>query len=289
VRRKGLASRPMMRLVGPVRWQRRVGRCPQGCAIPQVAPCEERLGVQPSQRTRGERQCLTCARAVFGPFATAARWLGWYCGSVVSPRAGWGWVHAAGHQARTALQEELAAVARGHEPTPEPLTTAAAALPLALGAEGVMVPLRPEAGAPRGTLRWREGTVGVLARRGQHRTRTGQRVTRLTRRRLVAVVGDIAALKPRLGLEALRQGIRNASQAVWRSDGGRGVWRLCEACCAPCAMGLLDLYHAAHNLWKSAAAWLDGHTTQARRWCTWARHRLRPGHPDGVLADLVEA
>jgi hypothetical protein len=54
-------------------------------------------------------------------------------------------------------------------------------------------------------------------------------------------------------------------------------------------MGILDFYHAAQNLWKSAAAWLDGRTTQARRWFTWARHRLRHGHPDGVLADLAEA
>src|SRR5262249_11225884 len=73
------------------------------------------------------------------------------------------------------------------------------------------------------------------------------------------------------------------------SEGGRGVWRLFEEQCAVYATGVLDLYHAAQNLWKSAAAWLDGRTTQARRWCGWARHRLRHGQPDGVLADLVEA
>jgi hypothetical protein len=55
------------------------------------------------------------------------------------------------------------------------------------------------------------------------------------------------------------------------------------------ATGILDLYHAAQNLWKSAAAWLDGRTTQARRWFAWARHRLRHGRPDGVLADLEDA
>ena len=55
------------------------------------------------------------------------------------------------------------------------------------------------------------------------------------------------------------------------------------------ATGVLDFYHAAQNLWKSAAAWLDGRTTQARRWFGWARHRLRHGQPDGGLADLGEA
>jgi hypothetical protein len=114
-------------------------------------------------------------------------------------------------------------------------------------------------------------------------------VTRLTQRRLVAAWGDIDALQPRLWLEALRQGIRHAPQVVWLSDGGRGLWRLFDERFAEVATGILDFYHAAQNLWKSAAAWLDGRTTQARRWCTWARHRLRHGHPDGVLGDLAEA
>ena len=289
VRSKGMASRQMMSLVGLVRWQRRVGRCSQGCTIPQVAPFDEMLGVQPHQRTSGELQCLGCALAVFVPFATAARLLGWYCGGVVSPRAVWCWVQAAGHHAMKHLQEELAAVARGHEPTPEPRTAEAAALPLAVGADGVMVPFRPDAGAPRGRIRWREVKVGVLARIGQHRTRTGQVVTRLTQRRLVAVLGDTEALKLRLWLEALRQGLRNAPQVVWLSDGGRGLWRLFDECFAGTATGILDFYHAAQNLWKSAAAWLDGRTTQARRWFTWARHRLRHGRPAGVLGDLAEA
>ena len=289
LRSKGFAQRQLTSLFGPLRWRRRVGRCPHGCDIPQVAPLDEALGVQPHQRTSRELQCLGCALAVFVPFATAARLLGWYCGGVVSPRAVWCWVQAAGHQAMEHLQEDLAADARDHEPTPEPLTAEQGALPLALGADGVMVPFRPDAGTPWGKVRWREVKVGVLARVGQHRTRTGQVVTRLAQRRLVAVLGDIETLKPRLWLEALRQGIRSAPQVVWLSDGGRGLWRLFDECLAGSATGILDFYHAAQNLWKSAAAWLDGRTTQARRWFTWARHRLRHGHPDGVLADLAEA
>jgi hypothetical protein len=189
----------------------------------------------------------------------------------------------------THLQADLDAVAKGNAPTPEPLTDAQAALPLALGADGVMVPLRPDAGAPRGKIRWREVKVGVLSRISPHRTRTGQMVTRLTQRRLVAVLGDIDALKPRLWLEALRQDLRNAPQVVWLSDGGRGLWRVFDECFAGAATGILDFYHAAQNLWKSAAAWLDGRTTQARRWFVWARYRLRHGKPDGVLADLKDA
>ena len=160
---------------------------------------------------------------------------------------------------------------------------------MALGADGVMVPFRPVAGAPTGKTRWREIKVGVLARLGRHRTRLGQVVIQLQHRRLVAVLGDLEALAPRLWLEAVRQGLLHAPQVVWLSDGGRGLWRLFEAHFSLHAMGILDFYHAAQNLWKAAAAWLDGRTTQARRWFVWARHRLRHGMPDGVLADLVDA
>jgi hypothetical protein len=41
------------------------------------------------------------------------------------------------------------------------------------------------------------------------------------------------------------------------------------------ATGILDFYHAVQHPWKGAAAWLDGHTIQARQLFGWARHRLR--------------
>jgi hypothetical protein len=148
--------------------------------------------------------------AVFVPFATAARLLGWYGGGVVSPRAVWCWVQAAGHQAMAQLQADLDAVAREDVPLPEPLTAELAAAPLLMGADGVMVPFRPEGGYPRGKTAWHEVKVGVLARLGRHTTRTGKVVARLQQRRLVAVFGDIDALQRRLWLEApvLPTGVR---------------------------------------------------------------------------------
>jgi hypothetical protein len=128
-----------------------------------------------------------------------------------------------------------------------------------------------------------------LARWGRHTTRTGTSVARLHQRRLVAVCGAIEALQRRRWCEALRQGILGAPQVGWRSDGARGLWRLFEERCTASAIGVLDVYHVVQQRWKGAATWLDGRTTQARRWCGWARHRLRHGHHDGVLADLAEA
>ena len=187
------------------------------------------------------------------------------------------------------LHEQLQAVAQGHLPPEEPLPAQLEAAPWLLGADGVMVPLRPEGGQPRGKTAWYAVQVGVLARVGHHRTRTGKVVARLPQRRRVAVVGESEALQQRRWREALRQGIRHASQVVWLSEGARGRWRLCEERCTVDARGICDLYHAAPQLWKSAAAWRAGRTTQARRWFGWASHRLRHGNPEGVLADRADA
>jgi hypothetical protein len=114
---KGFVKRQVTSLFGPLRWRRRVGRCPQGCAIGQVAPFDEELGLQPHQRTSGELQCLGCALAVFVPFATAARLLSWYSGASVSARSVWCWVQAAGQRAMDHLQAQLEAVAQGDLPS----------------------------------------------------------------------------------------------------------------------------------------------------------------------------
>jgi hypothetical protein len=41
LRSKGFATRQLRSLCGPIQWRRRVGRCPQGCAIAQVAPWDD--------------------------------------------------------------------------------------------------------------------------------------------------------------------------------------------------------------------------------------------------------
>lgn len=286
---KGFLDHQVTSLFGLVQWRRRVGRCPQGCHIPQVAPLDAELGVSPHQRTSGELQALGCALAVFVPFATAATLLGWYSGRRVSPQAVWGWVQAAGQRAMAALQAQVDALATGELPPTEPLDAAQAVMPLLIGADGVMVPLRPVAGTPKGKTTWREVKVGILARLGPHRTRAGSVVTRLHQRRLVAVLGTIEALKPRLWLEAVRQGITSAPRVVWLSDGARGLWGVFEEYFTAYATGVLDFYHAAQHLWKGAAAWLDGRTTAARRWFEALRHRLRHDPPTDVLAELAAA
>ena len=121
------------------------------------------------------------------------------------------------------------------------------------------MPFRPQTQTPKGKIVWREVKVALLARLGKRQTKRGETITRLHRRRLVAVLGNIDDLQPRLQLEALRQGITTTAQVVWSSDRARGFWRLYQQCFAPKgALGVLDFYHAVQHLWQAAIAAQDG-------------------------------
>ena len=287
---KGFIDRQLTTLLGVLSWKRRVLRCPKKCHIGQVAPLDTALGLAPSQKTSVEVKQLACAFAVFVPFETASALLKRAIGVVISPAAIWGWVQTFGQRAMARLNKELEALAVGETPEAEPLEATLAALPLLVGADGVMVPFRPEKGSSAGRTIWREVKVGILARLKRYTNRDGQEVTRLERRRLVAVLGDIDDLSPRLWLEALRQGVRTAKVVVWVSDGGRGFWRVFRELFEGQCIGILDFYHASQNLWKAARAWLDGRIwlkpDRARDWFEKVRHQLRHGEENAVLAEL---
>lgn len=285
---KGFEDRQLRGMIGTVRWKRREGRCPDGCKIGQVAPLDTELGLQGNQRTSADLKRAACALAVFVPFEIAAVLLSLLTGVGVSPGSIWNWVQAAGQEAMTRLEQQLEALEKGELPEEE-IEAPLVALPLLVGADGVMVPFRPHGGQPQGRTVWREVKVAVLARLSQRVTRTGQPASQLVQRRLVAVLGSIDDLSPRLWLEAVRQGILSAQTVVWLCDGGRGFWRLFHERFAEHAQGILDFYHAAQNLWKGTRAWLDGRTQRARQWFIQARRKLRRGQAHEVLADLQAA
>ena len=221
------------------------------------------------------------------PFETAAALLRRWFDLSVTPGAVWDWVQSAGQSAMERLQRELARLEKGDAPTAEPMDAQTAAQPVLIGADGVMVPFRPAAGSPKGRVLWREVKVAILARLGHQTTRQGQVVARLKWRRLVAVLGDIEALSPRLWLESLRQGVPSAKRVAWVSDGGRGFWRLFRERFAQTATGILDFYHVAQHLWAGAAAWLDAPCAQT--WFEHARHQLRHGESAALFQELATA
>lgn len=286
---KGFVARCLRGLIGEIDWERRVGRCPNGCKIGQVAPLDTELGLRPNQRVSDSLKRAACALAVFVPFGEARELLALLTGIEVSPGSIWNWVQQMGAAAKARIEREVQALLAGELPAEEEIEGDIAELPLLIGADGVMAPFRPNGGQPKGRTVWREVKVGILARLGTRVTQAGKTVTHLVRRRLVAVRGDIDDLQPRLWIESMHQGILTAKTVVWLSDGGKGFWRLFRERFEPHARGILDFYHAAENVWKGAKAWLDGRTKQAHAWFALARHKLRHGKADEVLADIQAA
>jgi len=288
LRSKGMRPRQMETLLGQVSWSRRVGRCPDGCKETQIAPLDQVLEIEPCQQTSWELVQMGCLLAVFLPFETVRIILHQLTEVEISAKTIWNWVQSMGKRAMAKLETEINQLSLGNPPTPEIMTQAIAKMPLVIGADGVMIPMRPHPGKPDGKTQWREVKVAILSRLGQGVTRKGREFFRLHQRRLVAVLGDIDALRPRLMLEALRQQWQSAPQLVWISDGGKGFWNLYHQCFSATAIAILDFYHAAQNLWKAASAAYDGRTTKANQWFKYLRHQLRHGKEAQVIAKLAE-
>ncbi len=118
--------------------------------------------------------------------------------------------------------------------------------------------------------------------------RTGEQVTQLMQRRLVALRGTVNDLQPLLEIEAHRQQLTQAQQVVWISDGARGFWRLFERCFTTMAIGILDFYHASEHLHAAAEAY--GNTVNHRtpeQWFTRLRRQLRQGYVHHILKELT--
>lgn len=222
------------------------------------------------------------------PYELASWMLGQWSGLTVSATTLWHWVQQKGQQAQVELEAALAAQANGEGVVADPLPPAVANLALAISADGVMVPFRPQSQTARGQTRWREVKVAILARLGQRLNRAQQVVPQLVHRRLVAVLGDIDQFIPQLQLEARRQAFESAPQVIWLSDGGPGFWRVYRTCFAHCAVAVLDFFHAAGHLWRATTALFDdADAPEALAWFQRWRHQLRHGQQRRVLRSLT--
>jgi hypothetical protein len=284
---KGYVSRRMLTLVGWVRWERRVGRCPNRCDGSQIAPFDETLGIAPYQQTSVELMRLGCLLAVFVPFEIAVGLLKQLSGVSISDATLWQWVQHYGQAAITQEQSQLQQWDQGDRPPLEPMDAQMAALALLIGADGVTVPFRPHPKSAKGKIVYQEIKVALLARLGSRVKRSGESVAQLMQRRLVAVRGTVYDLQERLQIEAHRQGIETAPQVVWISDGARGFWCLFERCFATIALGILDFYHACEHLNEAAQTY--GNTLPNRTTTHWfgrLRHQLRHGYVHHILKEF---
>jgi hypothetical protein len=284
---KGFVQREMLTLVGMVHWQRRVGRCPHRCPGSQSIPFDQVLGIKPYQQTAPEVVRLACLLAVFLPFELSGQILQQLTGIQVCPQAMWLWVQSMGHRQIAQQQAQLERFESQGEVEPEALDKKQSALPLAIAADGVTVPFRPQVGTPKGKRVFQEVKVAVLSRLQTQVNGAGQVVTRLVHRRVVATLAEIGIFQSHLCLEAARQNIEDATQVVWLSDGAKGFWALFEACFASIAVGILDFYHAAQHLSQAAQAYREGNPDRsAKQWFERMRHQLRHGYVHRVLKEL---
>jgi hypothetical protein len=143
------------------------------------------LGINSYQQTSLELVRLGCLLAVFVPFETVTVIARRFTGIQLNAQTIWNWVQLQGKRAMDQLQKEMAQLANGQVPTPEALESTLTQMPLVIGADGVMVPMRPHEGQPHGSTQWREVKVGILVRLGHHLNRRGREIVRLHQRRLV--------------------------------------------------------------------------------------------------------
>jgi hypothetical protein len=283
---KGFGDREIRSIIGLIQWRRRLWRCPHGCKIGQIVPLDEELGIRPNQKISDEIMQIACLLAVFVPYQTAVMLMRALTGAEVSPISIWNWVQVIGTKALSKLEQELKALSEGKLPKKAEIEDKVAKLITAIGADGVMVAFRPNGGAPEGKAEWREVKIGIFARLRGKLTKKGKKVNVLVRKRVVAVLGTIDELIPRMRLMAEKERIYDAETMVWLSDGGRGFWRLFEETFSGSAKGVLDFYHAVQNVWKGARSWFDGRTKHARQWFASARRSIRNGKVRQVMAEI---
>ena len=223
------------------------------------------------------------------PYDLASWMLGQWSGLSVSASSLWNWVQAVGSKAQQELETQLKAQESGTQIPCESISEALSALPLAIAADGVMVPFRPIPKTPKGKIQWREVKVAILARLGTRVTQAKKVVPQLLRRRLVAVLGDINQFIPLLQLEAHKQAFDSAPKVIWLSDGGRGFWRVYRTLFSPGAVvAVLDFFHAAGHLARATKAMFgDARSAQAQAWFRRWRHQLRHGQHLHVLRTLT--
>ena len=282
---RGRKNRMVRTMMGRVTFRRPVGRCSKGCAIGQICPFDEALGLKPNQRTSTAMKIEACRLAVFVPYETVSALLKPLTRMEISSSAVWQWVQTVGKHAMADLEAEIEAMNKGCPPKAEAIAAKVAELVAIIGADGVMVPFRPNPGERGGATVWREVKVAVFARLQKIQTRSGEMAGRLWQRRVVAVLGDTDQLAAHMRLEAIRQRVFEAPRLAWISDGARGLWRIFETHFDPKATGILDFYHAAGQLHEAVVAWY-GFPTSVEIVFRQLRHDLRHGKVASVISRL---
>ncbi len=127
----------------------------------------------------------------------------------------------------------------------------------AVSMDGGMVNVRAEG--------WKELKVGLVADIPEVSQMTEDGQVHLTKLRYCAVVGDVATFAAVLWALAVSSAIPYAGLVALTADGAAWIWRLC-ADLFPCAVQIVDWFHACQHLAQAAQARFPDDPTAAVRW-----------------------
>jgi hypothetical protein len=88
-----------------------------------------------------------------------------------------------------------------------------------------------------------------------------------------------------LYLESIRRGVKNADNIVFVADGAAWIWNL-VAEHFPCAVEVVDWYHASEHLWRIANSWYGDGTKKAKDWVKANKARLMEDGVSRVVASI---
>jgi len=127
----------------------------------------------------------------------------------------------------------------------------------AVSMDGGMVNVRAEG--------WKELKVGLVADIPAVNVTDEDEQVHLTKLRYCAVVGDVASFAVVLWALAVVNAIPYAGLVAVTADGAAWIWRLCTDL-FPCAVQIVDWFHACQHLAQAAQARFADDPTAALRW-----------------------
>lgn len=145
----------------------------------------------------------------------------------------------------------------------------------AVSMDGGMVHVRGEG--------WKELKVGMVGRLEPAAER--DTAVSLHELRYTAVLGEVEPFQRALWALAVQTDIPYAGEVAVTADGAPWIWRL-TADCFPCAVQIVDWYHAAQHLAQAAQARFPHDPTQAQTWAEELKGLLFKGEVWKVIARL---
>lgn len=277
IENKGKRKRQILTSLGVIRFKRKVGWCPNLCQ--KEIPLDKELDISRHQRASLELQKQSCLLAMFVSYEQAANLLTRLVGVKICSQTVWNWAQDSGYKAWEMNFREVES-GRIYK---EKLDKKTAKLPLVVGADGVMVPFRPETNSAKGKTKWKEVKIGIFARLKKSKNKKGKKTSRAIHKRFVASFCGKSEFRHRMAVESRKHDFIRAKSTLWISDGAKDLWSIYEDFFWHKCQGILDYYHLIQNLSKATKIAFDGRTKKAKIWFRKIRRLFFSGKYESAL------